>query len=50
MPDRKLSDHPEDLHTMRNLVAKALGQPEVEPEVNLWSRLVRWWRNRGKQG
>lgn len=44
MADRKLEDHPEDLHTMRDLVAKALGAP-VEPRpVTLWERPVRRWR------
>ena len=44
MADRKLEDHPEDLRTLRNLVAKAVGASEEPPQVTLWGRAVRRWR------
>jgi hypothetical protein len=46
MADRKLEDHPEDFLTLRNLLARALGDPEEEPPPgSLWARLAGWWRN-----
>jgi hypothetical protein len=42
--DRKLEEHPEDLRTLRNLVAKALGLPAEPPRMTLWERAVRRWR------
>lgn len=44
MADRKLEDHPEDLRTLRNILARALGAPEESPPATLWQRLVSWWK------
>lgn len=43
MSERKLGDHPEDLRTLRNLVAKALGAPVESARPTLWERAVARW-------
>lgn len=44
MDMRKLKDHPEDLHDLRNLVAKALGAPVEPPSVTLYARVRSLWQ------
>jgi hypothetical protein len=42
--DRKLEDHPEDLHTLRSLLAKGLGLSTDPRQPTLWERAVRRWK------
>ena len=44
MSGRKLEDHPEDLRTLRNLVARRLGLPEESARLTFWDRAVHRWR------
>ena len=44
MSDRKLEDHPEDLRTLRSLLAKGLGLPAEQPQPTLWERATRRWK------
>ena len=37
--DRKLEDHPEDLRTLRSLLARGLGLPGESDRPNLWEPL-----------
>jgi hypothetical protein len=44
---KPLEDRPGQLRDLRALVARAVGAPVEPPQVTLWTRLVRWWRNHG---
>jgi hypothetical protein len=44
VPERKLEDHPEDLGTLRDLLAKRLGLPTDPLRPTLWERAVQRWK------
>jgi hypothetical protein len=44
VPDRKLEDHPEDLRTLRSLLARGLGLPGDPARLTPWERVVHRWK------